>query len=231
VCFLSNYPRGAARTLETSRKIVVHLIDDDASVRRGIAALLRAADFETVLFASGDEFLQKLSELELDDAVLLLDVCMPGIQGLDLLQQLSKNGIETPIIVMTAHGDIPMAVRAMKDGAIDFLQKPFSSREIMGALDRACALRLHPHKPNDEQTNAIADSYRSLTARESEVLQKIVEGDTNKEIARILGISPRTVEVYRQKIMLKMKAGNFAELIRMSVMLGVGGSVWLGGDK
>ncbi len=204
-------------------KGAVFLVDDDVAVQRGVAALLKAADYETHVFKSGGEFLERLPELDCNNAVMIVDVCMPGIQGLELQEQLNEDGVRLPVIVMTAHGDIPMAVRAMRNGAVDFLQKPFTVDEVTAALDRALA----PSAPQARQfgiaPSAHVDRYQSLTPRENEVFREIVSGATSKEIARILSISPRTVEVHRHKIMTKMKAENLAELVRMAVALGVDG--------
>jgi two-component system response regulator FixJ len=212
--------------LATTLKGAVFLVDDDVAVQRGVAALLKAADYETHVFKSGEEFLERLPELECNNAVMLLDVCMPGIQGLELQERLNTDGLRLPVIVMTAHGDIPMAVRAMRNGAVDFLQKPFTVDEVTGALDRALAPTLRPVLTSSSSVpNDLVAHYESLTPRENEVFREIVSGSTNKEIARTLAISPRTVEVHRQKIMTKMKADSLAELVRMAVALGVDGSI------
>jgi two-component system, LuxR family, response regulator FixJ len=206
---------------KADHKGVVYLVDDDNAVRRGISALLVAADYKAIIFASGEEFLGKLPELDLGDAILLVDICMPGIQGLELQERLLEDGVDLPIIVMTAHGDIPMAVRAMRNGAIDFLQKPFTTEEIITALDRAYAMPIPTPKLNLTPSPELYESYKRLTPREDEVLREMVSGSTNKEIARILAISPRTIEVHRHNIMTKMKAATFAELVRMTVNLGI----------
>ena len=204
-------------------KGAVFLIDDDVAVQRGVAALLKAADYETTVFNSGDAFLNRLHEIDRDNAVILVDVCMPGIQGLELQERLNDDNVDLPVIVMTAHGDIPMAVRAMRNGAVDFLQKPFTVDEVTSALDRALAM-VKPHKPTIAP-NGLLDCYQALTPRETEVFQEIAGGGTNKEIARALSISPRTVEVHRKKVMTKMNADSLAELVRMAVVLGVDGDV------
>ena len=209
----------------TTYKGVVFLVDDDASVQRGVAALLRAADYETAIFKSGEEFLAKLPELDQRNAVVLVDVCMPGIQGLELQERLKEEGVRLPVIVMTAHGDIPMAVRATRNGAIDFLQKPFTVDEVTTALNRARLTATPPPATPRSAPQDLVDRYASLTPRENEVFREIVNGGANKEIARRLSISPRTVEVHRQKIMTKMSAESLAELVRMAVVLGVGENI------
>lgn len=207
-----------------AHKGLVFVVDDDSAVQRGVAALLKAAEYEAVVFKSAEDFLTGLPNLDLRNAVMLADVCMPGIQGLELQEQLKKDGVNLPVIVMTAHGDIPMAVRAMRNGAIDFLQKPFTVDEIVTALERALCISLPAPKLSQSAPNDLIDRYKSLTPREKEVLREIVDGNTNKEIARIFSISPRTIEVHRQKIMAKMSADSLAELVRMAVLLEVGES-------
>jgi len=210
-------------TLQQTVKGDVFLVDDDVAVRRGVAALLTAADYHVTVFKSAEEFLSALNSLDRARAVLLVDVCMPGIQGLELQERLKEQGVELPCVVMTAHGDIPMAVRAMRNGATDFLEKPFTVDEVTAALDRALTLpqeiAIAPHRLPAEWPENLA----KLTPRELEVFRGIVDGATNKEIARTLDVSPRTIEVHRHKIMLKMNADSFAELVRMAVALNVDG--------
>lgn len=203
-------------------KGAVFLVDDDVAVQRGVAALLAAADYAAMAFSSAEEFLSRLPALDLSNAALLVDVCMPGIQGLELQARLNRDRVALPVIVMTAHGDVAMAVRAMRNGATDFLQKPFTIDEIVSALDRALASRSLAAPATGAPGAEIATLHQSLTPREREILGKIVVGGTSKEIARDLSISPRTVEVHRQNIMTKMHAENLAALVRMAVRLGVG---------
>ncbi|MEM9618926.1 MAG: response regulator [Pseudomonadota bacterium] len=211
------------QTVTPTLKGDVFLVDDDMAVRRGVAALLSAAEYNVFRFKSAEEFLEDLNNLEIDNAVLLVDVCMPGIQGLELQEKLSHNGVTLPVVVMTAHGDIPMAVRAMRNGAIDFLEKPFTVEEVTSALDRALSFTPQPLHSDTVATQETQENFNKLTAREKDILLGIVDGDTNKEIARKFEISPRTVETHRQKVMLKMNADNFAELIRMAVSLNLDG--------
>lgn len=202
-------------------KGAVFLIDDDVAVRRGVAALLTAADYAVSAFESGEDFLAKFPALDTANVVVLVDVCMPGIQGLELQERLHQDGVSLPIIVMTAHGDVSMAVRAMRNGAVDFLEKPFTSDEVTTALDRALAAARFAPKTAQAAAAELLAHYEALTPREKEVLGEIVAGATNKEIARVLGVSPRTVEVHRQKLMQKMHAHSIAELVRMSVALNI----------
>ena len=226
----------------------VFLIDDDPSVQRAVSALLEAAGYEVRAYDTGQAFLEAalrdgtLQANALRDgaiengardeearAILLLDVCMPGIQGLDLQERLNADGVHLPVIVMTAHGDVPMAVRAMRNGATDFLEKPFTVAEITSALQRAEAALDDAGRKGDVRkgglqggaSQALQACFNSLSPREAQVFHEIVSGATNKEIARLLGVSPRTIEVHRHNIMQKMRAANFAELVRMGVALGV----------
>ncbi len=202
-------------------KGVVFLVDDDVAVQRGVAALLTAADYAVTTFNSAEDFLSNLETLDITEAAAIVDVCMPGIHGLELQEKLTSQGVNLPVIVMTAHGDVPMAVRAMRNGAVDFLEKPFTVEEVVTALDRALALSSATPKAAVTASPALNESFQSLTPREREVLQEIVAGSTNKEIARTLDLSPRTVEVYRHNIMLKMNAKSLAELVRMAVVLDI----------
>lgn len=197
------------------------LVDDDVAVQRGVAALLTAADYAVTIFDSGDDFLSKLDNLDIKGAAALVDVCMPGIQGLEVQERLHAQGVELPVIVMTAHGDVPMAVRAMQNGAVDFLEKPFTVEEITNALERAHAMLRPIPKLMSSATPALRDMFQTLTPREHDVFREIVDGSTNKEIARILDLSPRTIEVHRHNIMLKMEAKSLAELVRMAVALDI----------
>lgn len=196
----------------------VFLVDDDPAVQRGVSALLRAADYDITAFPSGDAFLEKLPGLDVAGAALLVDVRMPGIQGLELQEKLRADGVPLPVVVMTAHGDIPMAVKAMQNGAASFLEKPFTVDEVTGALDRALAVGGAPAAAASPDLTA---RLETLTPREREVMIEIIKGGANKEVARILDVSPRTVEVHRQKVMSKMEAGSVAELVRMGLALGL----------
>lgn len=194
-------------------KGTVFLVDDDPAVRRGVGALLRAADFDVEVFSSGDEFLVRLPDLALDGAVLLVDVRMPGIQGTELQSKLAADKTPLPVVIMTAHGDIPMAVRAMQNGASSFLEKPFTAEQIVSALERAFGAA-----PTEPAAAGGQDARLDrLTPREKEVVRELVKGATSKEIARLLDLSPRTVEAHRRNIMAKLEAGSLAELVRIAV--------------
>lgn len=204
-----------------SGKGQVLLVDDDLAVRRGVGALLGAASYAFTLFESGDDFLNRRDGVDLSHAAMLLDVYMPGIDGLALQKRLREEGVNLPIVVMTAHGDVPMAVRAMRGGAIDFLEKPFTADELFASLDRAFSRRPESNGDICISRDRIKKAYASLSPREREVFLDIVGGSTNKETARKLEVSPRTIEVHRRNIMAKMNAKTFADLVRMAVALDV----------
>lgn len=197
---------------------IVFVIDDDPSFRRSTQLLIESAGFDVNGFASAEEFLQ--SRRSNVPACLLLDVRLPRISGLDLQRELSKAGIQIPIIFITGHGDIPMTVQALKAGAVEFLTKPFREQELLDAIRRAIdsdrAARLERAKLAD-----LRGRYESLTPREREVMGHVVSGTLNKQIADELGRTEKTVKVHRHQIMQKMHARSLAELVRMAERLGI----------
>lgn len=199
---------------------IVHIIDDDAAMRDSLAFLLSAAGLSVRTHESAQAFLQELPSVE--GGCIVTDVRMPGIDGLELLRVLQEMGKGLPVIVMTGHGDVPLAVRAMRLGAADFVEKPFDDEIMVDAVRSALssAASLPPSGAGDEMSSRIA----SLSRRERQVLAGLVEGQTNKEIARKFDLSPRTVEVYRAKLMTKMQANNISELVRFAVRAGVTGA-------
>ncbi|MCA0357220.1 MAG: response regulator transcription factor FixJ [Proteobacteria bacterium] len=192
---------------------VVHVVDDDESARESLAFLLESADFEVVTYASAPAFLDALSQAK--PGVIITDVRMPEMSGQDLVARLSALKIKMPIVMITGHGDIPMAVEAMRSGVVDFLEKPFSESRMLDALKRAFATVETAPVSDDQQV--ILKRIESLSERERQVLDGVVAGHANKVIARDLGISPRTVEIYRAKLMTKMQADNLAALVRMTL--------------
>jgi FixJ family two-component response regulator len=199
-------------------RAIVFVIDDDPSVRRGLDSFLRSAGYEVRTFASAQEF-QRAERPDLP-AVLVLDVRMPGVTGLEFQRNLNELGDKLPIVFITAHGDIPMTVRAMRAGAIEFLPKPFSDEELLDAI----RLGLDKDRAQREATASIADLQRrfaSLTSREREVTALVVSGRRNKQIAADLCVSEITIKVSRGQIMRKMEAGSLAELVRMADTLGL----------
>ena len=198
---------------------VVFVVDDDASVRAALDSLFRSVGLVVRSFGSAQEF---LSEPQADGpACLVLDVRMPGMSGLDLQRQLTKRDTALPIVMITGHGDIPMTVRAMRAGAVEFLPKPFRDQDLLDAvqqaLDRSRVLR--------EEQAAIVDlraRFDSLTPRERQVMGWVVAGLLNKQIAGDLGISEVTVKLHRGQVMQKMRAASVADLVRMADRLGIG---------
>lgn len=197
-----------------SNNAVVHLIDDDEDVRRALAFLLGTAGLAVRVYESASVFLDQ-DEIALSGCVVS-DVRMPGIDGLELLRRLNDRGALLPVIIMTGHADVPLAVEAMKAGAVDFIEKPFADNALLSAIQVAFARR-------DKKEQSHADSSQvqarlaSLTAREKEVLAGLLAGHRNKTIAYDLGLSPRTVEVHRANVMTKMGASSLSELVRMTI--------------
>lgn len=195
------------------------IIDDDSSMRMSLQRLLRTMGYQTRAFACADDFLHA-DFAPGSVGCLVLDVKMPGMSGIDLQEELRKRGLEFPIVFITGHGTIPMSVRAMKHGAIDFLEKPFDEndlvRAISGAMEKCretMALRL--------EINELQSRFDTLTPREQEVFFHVVAGMLNKQIASELGTSEKTIKVYRARVMEKMQAQSLAELVRMAGKLGV----------
>ena len=202
----------------TPDKVTVHVIDDDDASRQSLAFLLQTADIEVETYPSAAAFLDRLAGV--GASCIITDVRMPGMSGIDLLRRLKDLKIDAPVIVITGHGDIALAVEAMKIGAADFLEKPFDD-EILLASVRS-ALRQHDA---DERRNAeraeIESRLAALSNRERDVLAGLVAGRANKQIAYELGISPRTVEIYRANLMNKMQAGSLSDLVRMALVVGM----------
>ncbi|EWY39563.1 chemotaxis protein CheY [Skermanella stibiiresistens SB22] len=198
---------------------VVFVVDDDASVREALGALFRSIGLAVRLFGSALEFLQgKPGETP---GCIVLDVRLPGVSGLDFQTQLSALGIHLPIIFMTGHGDIPMSVRAMKAGAIDFLAKPFREQDMLDAV--AAAIECDGRRRRDlEAISNLRSHFASLTPREQEVLTHVTSGLMNKQIAAALGLSEITVKIHRGNLMRKMGARSLADLVRQAEALGVG---------
>ena len=202
---------------------IVHLVDDDEAVRDSLAALLETHDFEVSTYPSGEAFLSAC--LASASGCLLTDIRMPGMDGLTLQERVVAAYPGLSVIVMTGHADVPLAVRAMKAGAIDFIEKPFPAPAIVDAIERALGESVRRREPAVPQPNAeIRERLASLTPREREVLDGLVAGLPNKTIAYDLGISPRTVEIHRARVMEKMRAKSLSELVRIAIQLGIGTS-------
>ncbi|HVY33195.1 MAG TPA: response regulator FixJ [Caulobacteraceae bacterium] len=199
---------------------VVHLIDDDDDARQALAFLLESNDFQVVAYESAPAFLAALPGAS--PGYVVSDIRMPEMTGLELAQRLHAINSGFPVIIITGHGDVPMAVEAMRAGVVDFLEKPFSNERILEALDRAAkSPNNHPAVPDGSHTEIMA-RLETLSERERQVLDRVIAGAPNKIIARDLGISPRTVEIYRAKLMTKMQADNLASLVRMALMVEAG---------
>ena len=205
--------------VEVSAGKVVHIVDDEAVVRRSLALLLQSAGFGCQSHPSGEAFLQAAGS-GLPFGCVLLDIRMPGLDGLDVLQEMEKRGLRLPVVVVTAHGDIPLAVDAMKAGACDFVEKPYSADTILGAVTAALRRGDEVMERAREASDAAA-RVASLTPRESEVLQGLLAGRQNKVIAIDLGLSPRTVEIHRANLMSKLGVGSLSEAVRMALTAGL----------
>jgi two-component system response regulator FixJ len=193
---------------------VVHIVDDDEAVRQSLAFLLSTAGTPVRVYNSATSFLASLATLQA--GCLITDVRMPDMTGIELLQRLRAKDIKLPVIVITGHGDIPLAVEAMKCGAIDFIEKPFAEESILRAV-RAAEERAKKQGRKSGEEAAVAVRIASLSGRERQVLDGLVAGNANKTIAFELGISPRTVEIYRANLMTKMHAKSLSELIRITL--------------
>lgn len=197
----------------------VYLVDDDEAIRRSASFMLRTAGFSVRTFASGPEFLDVVDELE--SGCIVLDVRMPEMGGLEVQSALRERGIAFPVIVMTGHGDINVAVQAMKAGAEDFFEKPFEKAVFVGALEEAFA-RLEEAGRRQIRIEEAQRRLNILTPRETDVLQGLVRGHPNKTIAYDLEISPRTVEVYRANLMQKLDVSSLSEVLRIAFAAGIG---------
>jgi len=194
---------------------VVHIVDDDDAVRQSLAFLLSSAGLPVRLYDSASAFLAGLPSVQ--GGCLITDVRMPGMTGIELLRELKAKACSLPTIVITGHGDVPLAVEAMKVGAIDFIEKPFDDEAILSAIQSAFDHGQRKER-EEEDRGAIVAKLALLSERERQVLEGLISGHPNKTIAYSLGISPRTVEVYRSNLMTKMQAKSLSELIRMAIL-------------
>lgn len=203
--------------MESKRSIAI--VDDDSSVLKSTSALLDSYDFETRTFASGSAFLEAYNRHDFD--CIILDVRMPGMNGLEVQSALNDQNAMVPIVFITAHGDIPMAVLAIRAGAADFIEKPFTHEQLTESIDYALKFTAQTLSLRQQRIDA-QNRLANLTDRERDVFEQIVMGETNKSIARLLGISPRTVDVHRQRIRDKLDAERLADLIRIKQAASIG---------
>ncbi|MFZ2067506.1 MAG: response regulator transcription factor [Xanthobacteraceae bacterium] len=197
---------------------MVFVIDDDAALREALSSLFRSVGLQVKAFATAPEFLQiKLPE---GPTCLVLDVRLPGLSGLDFQAELTRAKIDIPIVFMTGHGDIPMTVRAMKAGAVEFLPKPFRDQDMLDAVQTGLE-RDRGRRKNASETARLRADFDTLTAREQEIMGLVTSGLMNKQIAGQLGVSEITVKVHRGSVMRKMNARSLADLVRMADALGV----------
>jgi two-component system response regulator FixJ len=199
----------------------VHIIDDDQALRESLAFLLRAAQLEVRSFDSAKTFLDALPDASL--GCVITDIRMPDMSGIELLRRLKELKIGVPVIVITGHGDIALAVEAMKIGAADFFEKPFNDDQLVASV-RAALQEQQGQTKRDAERAEIEHRISTLSAREKNVLAGLIEGRANKQIAFDLGISPRTVEIYRANLMNKMQADSLSDLVRMALVVQMLGS-------
>jgi two-component system, LuxR family, response regulator FixJ len=204
---------------ESSAGKMVHIVDDEAVVRRSLALLLQSASLECQSHASGEAFLQAAGA-GLPFGCVLLDIRMPGLDGLGVLHEMAKRGLQLPVVVVTGHGDVPLAVDAMKAGACDFVEKPYTADTILAAVEAALRRSDEAMERAREEAEAAA-RVASLTPRETEVLQGLLAGRQNKVIAIDLGLSPRTVEIHRANLMSKLGVSSLSEAVRMAIKAGL----------
>jgi len=200
----------------TEQHETVFIVDDDAAVRDSLGFLLKSVDIQAQLFTSGDEFLNAYKPDW--EGCILLDIRMPGISGMEVQRRLAEEDCSLPIIFITGHGDIPMAVEAMHLGAHDFVQKPFHDQELLDRIQAALTAR-RSMQDKAELKRIIQERYNTLTPRETEVMTAVAKGHANKVIAMDLKLSQRTVEIHRARVMGKMQVRSLAELVKLAVLL------------
>jgi len=199
-------------TQNLDKQPTVFIVDDDPAIRFAMQALMDSVNIEHEIFASGDEFLEGVNDHRA--GCLVLDIRMPGLGGLELQEELVKRGSTLPIIFITGHGDVPMAVDAMQKGAVDFIQKPFRDQDLLDRIREA--LKTDQERRAEQKKHAeVAERLSRLTNREREVFDLVVTGKPNKVIAYELGVSQRTVEIHRARVMEKMQARSLADLVKM----------------
>ena len=200
---------------------IVWVVDDDESVRKALSRLIQSVGLDVETFPSAQAFLAR--DLSERASCLVLDVRMPGLNGLDLLEELRQAGLDIPVIFITGHGDVPMSVRAMKAGAVDFLEKPFNDQQLLDAIHQAIASVEQVRRERVERAE-VQRRLETLTPREGEVLALVVTGLLNKQIGAELGTSEKTIKVHRARVMEKMQADSLPDLVRIAQTVGIPGS-------
>ncbi|WP_454884213.1 response regulator transcription factor [Sphingomonas oryzagri] len=200
-------------------KRLVHIVDDEEAIRRSASFMLKTSGFAVETWDSGVSLLKAIRHA--DQGCILLDVRMPEMDGLEVQQALAERGVTMPVVILTGHGDVSIAVRAMKAGAVDFIEKPFEKATLLGALDAAFG-RLERSAQRDERAADAAVLLQALTPRERDVLAGLANGFPNKTIAYDLGISPRTVEVHRANLMTKLEVRSLSDALRIAFAAGLG---------
>ena len=202
-----------------SAQPTVYVVDDDAAMRDSLTWLIGSVGHRVEAFGTADEFLERITQFDhAPRGCLVADVRLPGMSGLDLQDELNKKGIGLPVLMITGHGDVPLAVRAIKAGALDFIEKPFSDQVLLGGIRQALR-RQEQQQATEANMGELKRRYDALTPRERQVLDLVVQGRLNKQIAADLDLSQKTIEVHRAHVMEKMGAASLAELVRMAVNL------------
>jgi len=192
---------------------LVHIVDDDPAVRRSVGFMLKTSGHRVEAYESGSELLKKSGDI--DEGCILLDIRMPGMDGLEVQQALQEKGVSLPVIMMTGHGDVALAVKAMKAGAVDFIEKPFEKDTLLASLEEGYRRLLRKEATGDRMRSANV-RLQALTPRERDVLDGLAQGLPNKTIAYDLGISPRTVEIHRANLMTKLDVRSLSEALRIA---------------
>ncbi len=202
----------------TDQELTVFIVDDDQDMRESLADLMDSVGFNTMSYANANDFLTDYSTERL--GCLVLDIRMPGMSGLELQQELNRRDAVLPIIFISGHGDIPMAVKAMHHGALDFIQKPFRDQDLLDRVNQALK-SCHKQHNSQQQSHSVKEHIHNLTPREHQIMEMIVEGKANKVIAIDLGLSQRTIEAHRKNVMQKLEARSLADLVRIVTQTGL----------